>query len=247
MSRAAFIENVARKGNMNKAEGSVASLAKGRCVIRGLPVHLMILRWPDGPVAMPWPRSERTVRDRRRARRSGLADNAALEGEHPGLALAQRAHHLEALDRGVGRLQRLEPAHGPDQKLELAVVGLDDVVEVFHLPVPRVLRALALGLQLRDGSGIGWRLVGVEHLGLLPLFQSSQRLAEESLRCLGVAGRREIEIDRVPELVHRPVQIRPLAADLDVGLVDAPTPRLRPAPLPAQTFLHLRAKRCTQR
>ena len=51
--------------------GSVASLAKGRCVIRGLPVHLMILRWPDGPVAMPWPRSGRTVRDRRRARRSG--------------------------------------------------------------------------------------------------------------------------------------------------------------------------------
>ena len=52
-------------------EGSAASLAKGRCVIRGLPVHLMILRWPDGPVAMPWPRSGRTVRDRRRARRSG--------------------------------------------------------------------------------------------------------------------------------------------------------------------------------
>ena len=52
-------------------QGSVASLAKGRCVIRGLPVHLMILRWPDGPVAMPWPRSGRTVRDRRRARRSG--------------------------------------------------------------------------------------------------------------------------------------------------------------------------------
>ena len=51
--------------------GSVASLAKGRCVIRGLRVHLMILRWPDGPVAMPWPRSGRTVRDRRRARRSG--------------------------------------------------------------------------------------------------------------------------------------------------------------------------------
>ena len=61
----------ARMGKAGKREGSVASLAKGRCVIRGLPVHLMILRWPDGPVAMPWPRSERTVRDRRRARRSG--------------------------------------------------------------------------------------------------------------------------------------------------------------------------------
>ncbi len=56
---------------LDQLKGSVASLAKGRCVIRGLPVHLMILRWPDGPVAMPWPRSGRTVRDRRRARRSG--------------------------------------------------------------------------------------------------------------------------------------------------------------------------------
>ena len=43
-------------------------------------------------------------------------------------ALAQRAHYLEALDRGVGRLHRLKPAHRPDQLLELAVVGLDDVV-----------------------------------------------------------------------------------------------------------------------
>ena len=32
---------------------------------------VMFLRWPDGPVTTPWPRSGRTVRDRRRARRSG--------------------------------------------------------------------------------------------------------------------------------------------------------------------------------
>ena len=32
---------------------------------------VMFLRWPDGPLATPSPRSERTVRDRRRARRSG--------------------------------------------------------------------------------------------------------------------------------------------------------------------------------
>ena len=30
--------------------------------------------------------------------------------------------------------------------------------------MPRGLRALALGLQLRDGSGIGRRLVGIERL-----------------------------------------------------------------------------------
>ena len=63
--------NLKPKRLTGRYEGSVASLATGRCVIRGLPVHLMILRWPDGPVAMPWPRSGRTVRDRRRARRSG--------------------------------------------------------------------------------------------------------------------------------------------------------------------------------
>ena len=50
--------------------GPVANLAKWRCVIRGDPAHLMILYWPDGPVATPWPRSGRTVRDRRRVRRS---------------------------------------------------------------------------------------------------------------------------------------------------------------------------------
>ena len=32
--------------------------------------RLMILRWPDGPAAAPWPRSERTVLRRRHARRS---------------------------------------------------------------------------------------------------------------------------------------------------------------------------------
>ena len=58
--------------------------------------------------------------------------------------LRRAPHHLEALDRGVGRLQRLEPAHRPDQLLELAVVGLDDVVEVLHLPVSRLSRAFAL-------------------------------------------------------------------------------------------------------
>ena len=54
------------------------------------------------------------------------------------LTLAQRSHHLEALDRGVSGLQRLEPAHRADELLELAMVGLDDIVEVLHLPVARV-------------------------------------------------------------------------------------------------------------
>ena len=72
---------------------------------------------------------------------------------------------------------------------------------------------------------IGRRLVGIEHLGQFPLLAPSQGLAEEALRRLGVASRREVEIDGVAELVERTVQIRPLAADLDVGLVNTPARR----------------------
>ena len=46
--------------------------------------------------------------------------------------LVKHAHDLEALNRGVRRLQHLE----------LAVVGLDDVVEVLHLPVPSLCRTI---------------------------------------------------------------------------------------------------------
>ena len=53
----------------------------------------MFLRWPDGPVAPTATASVRAHGPRAKARSDdpGLADNAALEGEHPGLALAQRA------------------------------------------------------------------------------------------------------------------------------------------------------------
>ena len=149
----------------------------------------MILRWPDGSEQLyglsqsARSHAEGPLDDPR------LADDAALEGKSPSLTLAQRPHDLEALDRGVGCLHRLEAAHGADQLLELAVVSLDDVVEVLHLPMPRLFRAFALGLELCDGGGIGRRLVGVEHLGQFLILPPFQGLAEESLRRLGIAGR----------------------------------------------------------
>ena len=47
-----------------------------------------------------------------------------------------------------------------------------------------------------------------------------QRLAEEALGSIEVALGRQQEVDWVPVLVDGPVQIAPLAADLDVCLVD---------------------------
>ena len=55
--------------------------------------------------------------------------------------------HLETLDRGVGRLQRFEAPDRADQLLELAVVSLDDVVQILDLSMQRRLRASAFFLQ----------------------------------------------------------------------------------------------------
>jgi hypothetical protein len=62
---------------------------------------------------------------------AGLAANVAGEIEGQGLPRKERAHHLETLDRRIGRLERLEPPDRLDQLLQLAVTGLDDVVQIF--------------------------------------------------------------------------------------------------------------------
>src|SRR5699024_9028673 len=62
----------------------------------------------------------------------------------------------------------------------------------------------------------------------------------EPLRCLGAAGRRQVEIDRVAPLVDCPVQVGPLAPHLDVGFIQAPARIKATPPEPAQPLLHLR-------
>src|SRR3546814_2133393 len=76
---------------------------------------------------------------------------------------------------------------------------------------------------------------------LFPVLQASQGLAQEPLRCLGAAGRRQVEIDSVAPLVDCPVQVGPLAPHLDVGFIQAPARIKATPPEPAQPLLHLRA------
>src|SRR3546814_3332485 len=75
---------------------------------------------------------------------------------------------------------------------------------------------------------------------LFPVLQAPQGLAQEPVRCLGAAGRRQVEIDRVAPLVDCPVQVGPLAPHLDVGFIQAPARIKATPPEPAQPFLHLR-------
>lgn len=119
------------------------------------------------------------------------------------------------------------------------MIGLDDVIQILDLPVKQLFWAFAFGLQLRNRDTVGRRLVGVDDGWLLPILSAIQGLTEKSFRCLGVACRREIEVDRVPELVDGSVQIGSFAANLHIGLVDTPARGLRPAPVPAQALFDL--------
>src|SRR5512132_454643 len=52
------------------------------------------------------------------------------------MAASDHAHDLEALDRGVSGLHRLEAPGGTDQPFERTMISLDPVVEVLRRPVP---------------------------------------------------------------------------------------------------------------
>ncbi|EYC53201.1 putative transposase, partial [Acinetobacter baumannii 44437_9] len=99
---------------------------------------------------------------------------------------------------------------------------------------------LSFALQFGDRCTIARRFVGIERGRLFPVLQASQGLAQEPLRCLGAAGRRQVEIDRVAPLVDCPVQVGPLAPHLDVGFIQAPARIKATPPEPAQPLLHLR-------
>src|ERR1700712_3282669 len=50
----------------------------------------------------------------------------------------------------------------------------------------------------------------------------SDRLLEEGLRCGYIACAAESEVDRLSSLVHRSIEVGPVAAYLDIGLIDSP-------------------------
>ena len=75
---------------------------------------------------------------------------------------------------------------------------------------------------------------------------SLQRLAKECFGGLHIAVGAQSEVDGLPFAIDDPVQIGSLAANLHVGLVDAPrSPDLAGKAIPA--LLDSGTKRCTQR
>lgn len=106
-----------------------------------------------------------------------------------GLPLSQGSHNLEPLDGCIRYLHRFEPTNRPYQLLQLAMIGLDNIVEIFHLAVDGVLRALSFLLQLSESDPIRRSPVRVNDGWFLPFLDAPQRLGEKPLRCLGIPGR----------------------------------------------------------
>ena len=86
------------------------------------------------------------------------------------------------------------------------MVSLDKLVEVFHLSVVGVGEAFALLLQLANGLAMAARLVGVDHVGLVPGFAAAQGFAKKPLGGFRVAVLGQVEIDGVPVAVNGAMQ-----------------------------------------
>src|SRR3546814_12368660 len=66
-----------------------------------------------------------------------LAPDAGLQAPRASLYFAQGAHDFESLARGICRGDRFETATRLDPYIALSGLGLDNVIEIIHLPGSR--------------------------------------------------------------------------------------------------------------
>src|SRR3954462_2242534 len=134
-------------------------------------------------------------------------------------ALAQPQHGFEPLDGPSRRVEGLEAAHPRHGPLDPEVIALDALLQVLGHVMHRRARQQAVFPGCGDGGRVGPRPIGADPIrGEERLLL--QHLAKEPLGRVEIALGREQEVDRRAVLVDGPVQIAPLAADLDVCLVD---------------------------
>ncbi|MGF6482812.1 hypothetical protein QFZ91_005039 [Paraburkholderia sp. JPY419] len=127
-------------------------------------------------------------------------------------------HHLNTRENDARTPKILEAHHWSDDPFDRPMVLFHEVVQVFVLPDPD--RGFALGVD------------GVKCGQIRAAFVDSHRLgfAIEGDRFFEISPRRSLismgpqqEVDGVASLVDGAIQVFPLAIDLNVGLIDAPT------------------------
>jgi hypothetical protein len=113
----------------------------------------------------------------------------------------------------LGGADAFQAAHRSRSGLQPAVIGFDRVVGVLLHDVPRLGHELVEHPRVRRGPVGG-------HLGRPS--RPAQGPGKELAGCRQIPLRRGQDIDDLPVLVARPVQVHPLPGDLQVGLVHEP-------------------------
>ena len=117
-------------------------------------------------------------------------------------------------------MEVLESEHGPGSGLDAAMILLDEVVQILRGAQLCAFRQQAVGSHLVYCS-MGC-CIAVESNRVRRVAFMHNRLLEEGLRCGHIPSSAESEVNGLPSLVHGPVEIGPLTAYLDVGLIDSP-------------------------
>jgi hypothetical protein len=106
-----------------------------------------------------------------------------------------------------------QATHRPQPTLQFAVISFDHIIRILIEDMQSV------GQELIEHPDVGWRPVG-GHLGRSRSLLEC--MGEESTRGRQIPFLRSEDVDDLPELIDRPVQIDPLARDFDVRLIDEP-------------------------
>jgi hypothetical protein len=108
-----------------------------------------------------------------------------------------------------------------DDSLEGAMIGFDDIVQVFTGPVFCAGRQLALALQPADRFRVGTEFIGGDR-GRRPVAHGRQRFSQETMGCPSIATVCQHEINQAAMLVEGSKQVLPPAANFHIRLVHAP-------------------------
>ncbi|GEM19518.1 hypothetical protein IB75_07230 [Nitrosococcus oceani C-27] len=95
--------------------------------------------------------------------------DSVLESSSTKLPFFQSPHDFKPFDRGKGGFHGFKSERRFYQAFELSVIGLDNIIEIFDLPMFGVMRALAFFFEFINGNAVASRFVRIDLEAVLPL------------------------------------------------------------------------------
>jgi hypothetical protein len=124
------------------------------------------------------------------------------------LAFPQQVHELNPSYGTLGGVERLEPQHGTGEPLHAAMILFHDIMEILHLTDDD--RGAVFRIIAPDGGRLGLAPIN-RHLLRPPM--AADGLDQEAHGGSLVPLLRQEEIEGLTGLVHRPIELTPLAFD----------------------------------